>query len=111
MQIFNMISCRMIHDEINIFARISTNLLFVVLWLFICGGQAIITMFGSRVFMVHNKGLNGPQWGLAILIGTTSMIVNFILKFVPDHWCPGIGKDSVFDRKAAARKAQKAESS
>jgi len=43
MQIFNMICCRKIHDEFNIFDGIFTNPMFVILWLLIMAGQILIT--------------------------------------------------------------------
>lgn len=43
MQIFNMITARKIHDELNIFEGIHTNIIFIGLWFIICGGQVFIT--------------------------------------------------------------------
>lgn len=43
MQIFNMLCARKIHDEWNIFEGIHKNLIFIVLWFVICGGQVVIT--------------------------------------------------------------------
>ena len=43
---------------------------------------------------------------LAFGVGLTSFVVNFLLKLVPDWWCPKLGNDSVDDRRkelAAAR--------
>jgi P-type Ca2+ transporter type 2B len=50
MQIMHMVCCRKVHDEKNIFADLSTNVTFIVLWFLILGGQVLITQFGSRVF-------------------------------------------------------------
>ena len=73
-----------------------------MIWFAIIGGQALITQFGSRVFVVSFYGLDGPQWGISISIGLTSFIVNAILKLIPDGCCPKIGKDSVDERRIAA---------
>ena len=43
MQIMHMVCCRKVHDEFNIFAGLSTNFTFVVLFFVILGGQALIT--------------------------------------------------------------------
>lgn len=43
MQIFNMIACRTIHDELNIFRGVHTNIMFIIIWLLIMGGQILIT--------------------------------------------------------------------
>jgi multisubunit Na+/H+ antiporter MnhF subunit len=37
MQLFNMICSRKVHDELNIFDGMSTNITFIVLW-FVCMG-------------------------------------------------------------------------
>lgn len=60
MQIFNMICCRKIHDEWNIFDGITTNPMFLILWFAIIGGQVLITTFGNEVFQTCYKGLDGP---------------------------------------------------
>lgn len=43
MQIFNMICCRKIHDEWNMFEDIFKNPMFVILWFTIVIGQILIT--------------------------------------------------------------------
>ena len=43
MQVFNMICCRKIHDEWNVFEGIHKNLIFCSLWVIIIGGQVLIT--------------------------------------------------------------------
>ena len=60
MQIFNMICCRKVHDEWNIFDGIEKNPMFIILWIIVCGGQALITQFGGYVFQTCLKGLDGP---------------------------------------------------
>lgn len=105
MQIFNMLCARKIHDEWNIFEGIQKNIIFIVLWIVICAGQAIITTFGSYIFVCCFEGLNWQQWLIAIGVGMSSFIVNIILKLVPDWFCPKLGQDSVDDdRKEAAKK-------
>jgi len=106
MQIFNMITARKINDEINIFEGIHTNMIFVSLWFVILGGQVIITQFGQRVFVCCLDGLDGVQWGMAVVVGLTSLIINLLLKFVPDDCCPKIGQDSVDDTRKANKKAK-----
>lgn len=101
MQIFNLICARKVHDELNVFAGIFENITFIALFFLICGGQILITIFGSHVFAVSPKGLDGPQWGISIAIGLSSFFVDFICKFLPDWLFPKLGKDSVDDRRAA----------
>ena len=105
MQIFNMICARKIHDEWNIFDGIHLNTTFCILWFVIIGGQVLITQFGSRVFVVSLYGLDGIQWGISFGVGLTSFAVNAIIKLIPDDCCPKIGRDSVDDRRVAAKLA------
>ena len=88
MQIFNMINCRVINDEINIFDGIFNNSTYCVIFLIIFGGQAIITEFGSKALKVSPYGLHYSHWIIAIGLGFTTWIVSFVFKFVPDTWCP-----------------------
>jgi len=109
MQIFNMITARKIHDELNIFEGIFKNKIFLVIWFVICGGQVIITQFGGLVFVCNKDGLDGMQWLMAIIVGFTSIIINFFLKFLPDGLCPMIGQDTVDELRIANNKAKKAQ--
>lgn len=99
MQIFNMICCRKVHDEFNIFDGIFKNPMFIVLWLAIMAGQILITEFGSLVFQTCFKGLDGPQWGIAFLIGMSTFVLNAILKVCPDWIAPCMGDDRVFNAR------------
>lgn len=97
MQIFNMICCRKVHDEWNIFDGIFTNPMFIILWILIICGQCLITTFGGYVFRVNLAGLDGPQWGICFLTGLTTFVVNAILKALPDWIAPCMGEDRVFN--------------
>jgi Ca2+ transporting ATPase len=104
MQIFNMICARKINDEWNIFEGIFRNIVFLIIWVIIIGGQVLITTFGSLVFVVSPDGLSGAQWGLAFAVGATSFVINFLLKLWPDQCCFQIGNDSVHDRRMQEKK-------
>ncbi len=54
------------------------------------------------VFGCSPYGLDGSQWGITFGLGLTSLVVDFILKFIPDWVVPKVGKDSVDDRRRAA---------
>lgn len=53
MQIFNMINSRKINDEKNIFEGVFDNATFVIIWIIIFGGQAIIVEFGEKALKVN----------------------------------------------------------
>lgn len=97
-----MICARKIHDEFNVFEGIHTNCIFIGLWFLICAGQCIITEFGTHVMVCCLDGLTGVQWGMAIGVGLTSFIINFVMKLIPDFFCPKLGQDTVDDRRAEA---------
>ena len=86
-----MINVRKIHDEKNQFEGIHENLTYVIIWFLICAGQGIIVEFGDRALKCNSGGLHYSHWIIAIGLGLTTFIVNFILKLVPDEWCPQFG--------------------
>jgi len=51
------------------------------------------------VFQTCFKGLDGPQWGIAYLIGLSTFLLNALLKFVPDWMSPNMGDDRVFNAR------------
>jgi hypothetical protein len=71
---------RKIFDEINIFEGITKNPLFIIIWLIITGGQAIIIEVGSRAFKVADGGLPYPHWIIAIGCGFLTWIVAIFIK-------------------------------
>jgi magnesium-transporting ATPase (P-type) len=69
LQIFNIINCRKINDELNIFEGIKTNPTFIAMWIFITGGQIIIVCFGGYAFKISLDVIAGEQWGIAFAFG------------------------------------------
>lgn len=108
MQIFNMFAARKIHDEFNIFEGLYTNYIFIGVWIIITFGQWVITSYGGYVFVCCVDGLDPTQWLMAILVGATSLIINALLKLVPDSapCVPQIGQDSVYDEWLEERKSK-----
>jgi len=49
----------MINDELNIFARIFDNTIFIAIFFFIAIGQFVIVQFGSLAMKCHVNGLTG----------------------------------------------------
>lgn len=99
MQIFNMIASRKIHDEYNIFSGVFTNIMFIALWFVICAGQIAITQFGGVMFVVNKNGLAPIQWGYSIGISLTVLIIDALLKPLPDYLAPRLGQDTVFNKE------------
>ena len=48
--------------------------------------------FGERALKVNDGGLHYSHWIIAIGIGFSTWGVNFLIKLVPDEWCPQFGK-------------------
>ena len=93
LQIFNMLAARKINDEFNIFSGVFTNPMFMSVWIIIVVGQYFIVQFGSRAMKVHIAGITGTQWIICLVLGSTSLIVNAILKVVPESIFPTLGDE------------------
>jgi len=49
----------------------------------------------------HVDGLTTDQWGFCLIVGFSALIWNFILKFVPERFCPTLGNEDPKDIKEA----------
>ena len=92
MQIFNLINCRVINDEINVFSGVFNNYMFIIVFIGIAAGQFVIVQFGSHAMKVSKYGLAGEHWAIAIGCGVSTWLASILFKFVPDTWCPQLGK-------------------
>ncbi|CAK60404.1 unnamed protein product (macronuclear) [Paramecium tetraurelia] len=90
MQVFNFINSRKLNDEINVFANMCNNLMFVLIVFFIIILQIILVTFGSLAFSCYSYyGLTIQQWVISLIIGLVGLVVSFILKLIPEqHICP-----------------------
>jgi hypothetical protein len=46
-------------------------------------------------------GLNWKQWLISVFVGSSSLIVNFFLKFIPESICPVLGDEDPDDIEKA----------
>jgi Ca2+ transporting ATPase len=83
-QLFNEICCRVIDDGFNIFVRIETNLMFIVIWIVEIGAQALIVLFTTFVFNVSSPSISAEHWGICLAFAFLTFPVNFLLKLLPD---------------------------
>ena len=95
MNIFNMINTRKISNELNIFAGITGNYIFLGVWLLIAGAQAVIIEFGSKALKVSQGGLPYQQWLVALGFGFGQWVVAWLIKWVPDRVIPRLGEQPV----------------
>ncbi|GAA6028517.1 hypothetical protein JCM8097_007260 [Rhodosporidiobolus ruineniae] len=70
-QIFNMLNARRLDRKLNVFIGIHRNIYFIVIFLIMVGGQAIIINFGGAAFHVTRIGWR--DWVISIIIGFISM--------------------------------------
>ncbi|WYZ36804.1 hypothetical protein EsH8_II_000310 [Colletotrichum jinshuiense] len=82
MQIFKLINSRRIDNKLNIFEGITKNKLFALMMAIMAGGQVLIVFVGGAAFKVER--LNGPQWGISIVLGLLSIPVGVLIRLVPD---------------------------
>lgn len=96
-QIYNMICCRKINDELNFLDGIMSNIYFLVVWVAIVILQVLLISFTGRVFKCHAGGLTWQQWLWTVVPGLFTFFVNLLLKFIPDSICPTLGSEDPDD--------------
>ncbi|PYH99386.1 P-type calcium ATPase [Aspergillus ellipticus CBS 707.79] len=82
MQIFNQWNSRRLDNNFNIFEGMWRNVWFLGIQLIIIGGQILIIFVGGQAFSVHR--LNGPQWGVSLVLGVISIPIGVIIRMIPD---------------------------
>ncbi|PLN83841.1 putative P-type calcium ATPase [Aspergillus taichungensis] len=83
MQIFNQWNSRRIDNNLNIFEGVFRNRWFIGIQFIIAGGQVLIIFVGGKAFSV--TALNGPQWGVSLVLGVLSLPVGIIIRLIPDE--------------------------
>jgi Ca2+ transporting ATPase len=83
MQLSNEINSRCLTDELNIFKGLRKNPMFVYIWIFTLGVQALMVQVGSYALSVHVDGLSGQQWGISIAFGLTPLLWRLVLRLIP----------------------------
>jgi len=78
LQVFNQVNCRGLDRNINVFAGLHRNVLFLLITAVTVGGQIIIIFFGGAAFSVVR--LNGPQWALCIVLGVLSLPFGVVVR-------------------------------
>ena len=81
MQLFNEINARKIHGERNVFDKIYTNWIFLLVMIGQTSVQIIIIEFGDIVF--STEGLTIDQWLWCVFLGSFELVMHQLLLFVP----------------------------
>lgn len=92
MAIFNILNARIINDDKNIFKGMLGNKVFCFVFVFIGIGQGIIVEFGSTAMKISSGGLHGYHWLIAVILGLTTWVLSFFLRFLPETIRPEFGK-------------------
>lgn len=79
----NQVNARVIDDSYNVFNRISTNYMFIMIVSFEIALQVIIIQFGGSVFNTSINGLTAFQWIICVGLGLTTFLVSIIIKAMP----------------------------
>ncbi|KAF9985533.1 hypothetical protein BGZ65_010623 [Modicella reniformis] len=83
LQIFNEVNCRRLDNRLNIFAGISRNNYFIIIFIIMLVFQALIVEFGGNAF--DTESLSGGQWGICIVLGLLSLPFGVIIRLIPDE--------------------------
>lgn len=85
LQLFNMINCRKIgKKDFNVFESMFHNWYFIFLFSLIAGVQFAGTQYFPFIF--RTVPMNKTEWGSCIVIGSTVLLWNAILKLLPEKW-------------------------
>jgi len=88
MTIFNFINARKLKDEMNVFAGITKNMLFVVIVVIIIVSQILIVSVSGKIMNCYSQyptpGLTAVQWLMCVAYGSGGLIVSMLLKLIDE---------------------------
>jgi Ca2+-transporting ATPase len=84
LQIFNQYNNRRLDNKLNIFINIHRNYYFIGLNVVMVGAQIVIAFFGGRAFGI--TALNGPQWGISVVVALLCIPWGVCVRLFPDPW-------------------------
>ncbi|KAF2177607.1 calcium-translocating P-type ATPase [Zopfia rhizophila CBS 207.26] len=90
LQIFNQYNNRRLDNKFNIFTNIHKNYFFMGLNVVMVGCQIAIVFFGSTAFQI--VALNGPQWGISIVVSILCIPWGVCVRLFPDWLFERIAK-------------------
>eukprot|EP01138_Halocafeteria_seosinensis_P015999 gb/GECG01016327.1/.p1 GENE.gb/GECG01016327.1/~~gb/GECG01016327.1/.p1 ORF type:complete len:1013 (+),score=104.65 gb/GECG01016327.1/:1-3039(+) len=90
MNVFNMLNCRKVHDEMKIWEHLTSSYFLETILTVIVSMQFVIVQFGGEI--TQTTPLSFTQWRNCVLLGALSIPVGFLLKLIPIE--EGIAGDS-----------------
>ncbi|KAF9870871.1 calcium-translocating P-type ATPase [Colletotrichum karsti] len=92
MQIFNEFNNRRLDNKFNVLEGVHRNQFFIFINLLMVGLQVGIVFVGGRVFEIKERGLNGNQWAICIVIAFMSIPWGVVVRIFPDIWFEKVAK-------------------
>lgn len=86
MQIFNAVNNRRLDNKFNIFEGITKNYFFGGIFIIMVGIQTLIVFVGGAAISVVKPPLDGPQWGICIVLGAITIPIGVIIRLIPDEF-------------------------
>ena len=84
LHLFNEINSRKVKsDQLNVFEHLLDNFLFIGIFCLTIAVQYLMTQYGGR--MVRCAALEPDQHAFCVLIGSSSLVAGFMLKFLPER--------------------------
>jgi hypothetical protein len=80
-QIFNEFNARSIKDDVNVFAGLETNPVFFAIIFISVGLQILMVELGGE--FVHTSGLSPINWVYSCLLGSITLGVGILMRFIP----------------------------
>ena len=92
LQLCNEINSRKLRDELNVFAGIQRNTMFIVIWILVFGIQILVVQVGTYAFGVSPHGLSVLQWLVCVAFGCVSFVWRLALISFPSTAFPESGQ-------------------
>ena len=89
MQCFNEINSRKIHNELNVFAGIHKNFLFIAIVIGTLIGQVALIEAPGINTAFGCQSLTTEQWYICLILGASVLPLNILFRFVPSSIFPG----------------------
>lgn len=81
LNVFNMLNCRKVHDELKIWEHLTSSYFLESILSVIVVMQFVIVQFGGEI--TQTTPLSFGQWQTCVLIGSISIPVGYLLKLIP----------------------------
>ena len=89
LQMFNMINCRKIGKrDFNVFEAFFHNAYFLVIFVVTFVMQYLLVNYFSGIS--QTIPLTRSEWGSCIVVGTSALLISFIVKCTPEKWVEGV---------------------